>query len=244
MSFEPPQVGDKRYDRVMVDEAKVKGRTRSQAEDGAATATSLGQVIIGLLVKRIPRPPRLRPEVRIQDVRLRAYYTVLNENQAFRTALGWLFNNWSAINGALFRRYLRLPKLADRDLDWSYRLWRQRPHWPPELQVGSRRYPGLEGRVTMAKARSLGYRRHPPRLKNRQSLRLGARRLYLRVICDWPDAVISAKEIPEEMGMAPESGSFDTTAVRDVLDRWADGLGIVRPRRNRGRPRAAGQRSF
>ncbi len=99
MSFEPPQVGDKRYDRVMVDEARNKGRSRSRAEDGAATATSLGQVIIGLLVKKIPRPPRLRPEVRIQDSRLGAYYTVLNENQAFRTALGWLFNTGSATNG-------------------------------------------------------------------------------------------------------------------------------------------------
>ncbi len=80
-------VGDKRYDRVMVDEAKKKRRSRSRAEDGAAIATSLGQVIIGILVKRIPRPPRLRPEVRIQDLRLGAYSR--SSTRTRRSALRW-----------------------------------------------------------------------------------------------------------------------------------------------------------
>jgi hypothetical protein len=116
------------------------------------------------------------------------------------------------------------------DLAWTHALWRQGFQKQPRLQVGSRSYPGLEEGDDEAKARRLGYRPHPPRLKDDSSLRLGTLRLYRRAVLQWPWERMAAAETEDPQW------PVKVKTVRDDVHRWAAALGVRLPLVPRGRP--------
>ena len=187
---------------------------------------------------KLPPPPRFVHEKHIQTYRARAYYGELNRDKRFLRNLRRLFRSWSDGNAIRFARKWRLPERGLADLNWSYGLCRKELLRRVRLEVGSRSHVGVEGRVTMENAQSLGYRRHPPRLKNAASLSLGARRLYRRAVLVWPWKQITADEAGEPEQQEDDEDTLDTRAVRDDAHRWAIALGVPLPQRLRGRPPA------
>ena len=187
---------------------------------------------------KLPPPPRFVHEKHIQTYRARAYYGELNQDLRFRGGLRRLFGSWNELEAQRFACIWHLPERGVADLVWSYSLWHRGLLRRVLFEAGSRSYPGVEGKVTMAKAQSLGYRRHPPRLKDRSSLRLGARRLYRRAVLGWSWVQIAAEEASDREQKEDDEITLDTRAVRDDTHRWAVALGVPLPQRPRGRPAA------
>ena len=186
---------------------------------------------------RIPRPPRLVHERRVQTWRARAYYDVLSADQKFRRDLEGLLEGWTWSAAQEFTRRWPLPERGLLDLAWTHALWRQGFLKQPRLQVGSRSYPGLEEGDDEAKARRLGYRPLPPRLKDSPSLRLGALRLYRRAVLQWPWDRIAAADTEDPQW------PVEVKTVWDDVHRWAAALGVPLPQVPRGRPPNSGKRS-
>lgn len=176
-------------------------------------------------------PPRLVHERHIQLWRTRAYYDALNEDEKFRQDLENLLNRWTWTGAGKFAKLWGLPERGPADLAWTHSLWRQRRLKKVGLRVGMRSYPGLEAGADEDEARQLGYRRHPPRLRDQESLRLGARRLYRRAVLKWPWKKIAEAESPDK------GWSVHKKSVWDSVRRWAMALGVPLPEVPRGRPR-------
>lgn len=190
-------------------------------------------VILRLLGGRIPRPPRLVHEKHIRTSMARAYYDVLNEDEAFWRALANLLDHWTWRGAEQFAQRWRLPESGLADLTWTHSLWRQGFLKAPRLQIGSRSYPGVDDAKDEDNMRRLGYRPHPPRLKDVRSLRCGALRLYRRAVLGWPWNKIAEAESEKE------ERSIDVKSIHDGVHRWAGALGVPLPKRPRGRPRAS-----
>ena len=208
------------------------------SEEGTTRRRRLGEwfdVIYRLLGRRIPRPPRLVHEEHIRTYMARAYYAVLNDDQDFQRELLNLLSAWSERDAEQFARRWPLPKRGIADLGWTYSLWRRRFLKEPRLHIGSRSYPGLEQAGEQVGAQRLGYRPHPPRLKDKRSLQLGALRLYRRAVLEWPWEKIAAAEAEELR--RPED--LDIKSAWDGVHRWAKALGVPLPQVPRGRPPSA-----
>jgi len=201
---------------------------RDMANDSAPPAWS--DVMRGPVGGKLPGPPRLVHERRVQTWRARAYYDVLSADQKFRRDLEGLLEGWTWSAAQEFTRRWPLPERGLLDLAWTHALWRQGFLKQPRLQVGSRSYPGLEEGDDEAKARRLGYRPLPPRLKDSPSLRLGALRLYRRAVLQWPWDRIAAAETEDPQW------PVKVKTVWDDVHRWAGALGVPIPQVARGRP--------
>jgi hypothetical protein len=176
-------------------------------------------------------PSRLVHERRIQLWRARAYYDVLHEDEKFRQDLENLLNRWTWTGAEKFAKLWGLPERGPADLAWTHSLWRQRRPKRVSLRVGLRSYPGLEDDADEVEARRLGYRHHPPWLRNQKSLRLGALRLYRRAVLKWPWKAIAEAEGPDK------GWSVHQKSVWDGVRRWGMALGVPLPEVPSGRPR-------
>ena len=221
-------------EELLVDEPL--GSAVNEAKGDPALA-ELYDVVVRLLEGESPRPPRLVHEKRIRNWLTRAYYNVLNDDDKFRSDLANLLKHWTWTAAESFAKRWSLPERGLADLAWTLSLSRRGALKVPRLQVGSRSYPGLEEDADEDQARHLGYRPHPPRLKDKQSLRLGAQRLYRRAVLKWPWKKIAASETKERRW------PVGVKTVWDDVKRWAKALGVPLPRVPRGRPRKSAYRN-
>ncbi len=204
---------------------------------GDPALAELYDVVVRLLEAESPRPPRLVHEKRIRNWLTGAYYSVLNDDDKFRRELANLLERWTGTAAESFAKRWSLPERGLADLAWTLRLSRCGALKVARLQVGSRSYPGLEEDADEDQARLLGYRPHPPRLKDERSLRIGAQRLYRRAVLKWPWNRIAEAETEDPYW------PVDIKTVWDDVDRWAKALGVPLPRVPRGRPPKSAKRS-